>query len=260
MATACRARRPIESSGERARSRSSGSHDRDDGRLVWTNLTAWARSLAADNKPSYAPVNAIWLLDARTIGDFLSQARALLAASGPPVLLDLASGDPLRQRTAIFDAFGLARHDPKGLLLVRAALRYFRDSAGLRLAIHVLTLTVGHGDIFWHADNWLSRETCEAVQSELRWTWQEAEQLIAATAPEEWDRGGLGQDVAVLLHADPDRVDVALRALLILVSHADEEGLNAYQRLVALRPDLAEDGCARELRRHLEEFGFVSMW
>jgi hypothetical protein len=248
-------------------------HDPTDQRLHWTNLTGWARSLPHDSTASYAPVNTIWSLDARTIRDFLSQARAFLAVTGPPVLLDLASEDPQRQRTAILDAFAFARHDPKALLLVRAALRYFRDRSSLRLAIHVLALTIGHGDIFWHAGNWLPRATCEAVPPELRWTWHEAEQLIGATAPEEWDRGGLGQDVSVLLDADPDitdlleslwvrtsDVDVALRTLLILVSAAGEDGLNAYDRLIAKRPDLMEDDYVFELRHHLADVGFVSMW
>lgn len=81
--------------------------------------------------------------------------RSLPARRRPPALIDLASRDPVRQRAAIVDAFGLARNDARPLLLLRASLRYMRDRAALAPAIQVLTLTVGHGDIFWTPENWL---------------------------------------------------------------------------------------------------------
>jgi hypothetical protein len=139
-----------------------------------------------------------------------NQARAYLRADGPPALVDLAASDPLRQRAAVLDAFGLARNDVRPLLLLRSSLRYMRDRAALAPAIRVLTLTVGHGDVFWTADNWLPDAVCEVVRGELRWSVAEAEQLIAVTEPEEWCRGGLGQDVHALLDADATPVGSAL--------------------------------------------------
>ena len=138
----------------------------DAGKLHWTNLTAWARALPSDARPAAAPVDATFGLDERRLPGFLGEARAYLRADGPPALVDLASSDPVRQRAAIFDAFGLARGDARPLLLLRASLRYMRDRAALAHAIHVLTLTVGHGDIFWTADKWLPDAVRAAVRAE----------------------------------------------------------------------------------------------
>jgi hypothetical protein len=125
----------------------------DAGKLCWTNLTAWARSLASETQPAAAPVDATFGLHERGLPSFLRQARAYLRADGPAALADPASHDQVRQRAAVIDAFGLARHDPRPLLLLRACLRYMRDRAVLGPAIHILTLTVGHDDIFWTPDN-----------------------------------------------------------------------------------------------------------
>jgi hypothetical protein len=248
-------------------------HDPDNDRLHWTNLTAWARSLPPGSSPSAAPVNAIWTLDGRTLPHFLNQARSFLRAAGPPVLLDLASSDPRRQRAAIFDAFALARHDARPLLLVRAALRFLTDRIALAPAIHMLALTIGHGDIFWTASNWLPEDVCTAVKREFRWTPAEAEQLITAADGMGWGRGDLGQEVYILLYADPDfralmedvwdrtaNDDVAHRALLILIDDAGDQGLATWTRLLDRRPALAAHEFIGDLGLILEESGSFSLW
>jgi hypothetical protein len=245
----------------------------DAGVLHWTNLTAWARGLPSDARPAAAPVDATFCLDERRLSGVLGQARAYLRADGPPALIDLASSDPARQRAAIFDAFGLARHDPRPLLLLRASLRYMRERAALAPAIHILTLTVGHGDIFWTADNWLPERIRDAVRGEFRWSAAEVEQMIAITDHMEWDRGGLGQDVHALLDADPDvnhaiesvyvtttNDDVAHRCLLILIDAAGRDGLAEWTRLINRRPAFGTDDFAIELRRLLEESGVFTLW
>ena len=245
----------------------------DAGKLCWTNLTAWARSLASDAQPAAAPVDATFGLDERGLPSFLRQARAYLRADGPPALVDLASYDPVRQRAAVFDAFGLARRDPRPLLLLRASLRYMRDRSVLGPAIHILTLTVGHGDIFWTPDNWLSQSICDAVRRELRWSAAEVEQLIAVTEPGEWSRGNLGQDIHALLDADPNvnvaierayittpKDEVAYRCMLILIDAARKDALAEMTRLIDLRPALATDDFGIELRRQLEEDNFFRLW
>jgi hypothetical protein len=148
-----------------------------------------------------------------------------------------------------------------------------RDRAALAPAIQILTLTVGHGDILWTPGNWLPAPICDTVRAELRWSTAEVEQLIAITGPEEWDRGGLGQDVHALLDADPgvsraiEKVyvtttndDVAHRCLLILIDAAGRDGLAEWTRLIDRRPALATDDRTIELRRLLEEFGSFTLW
>jgi hypothetical protein len=246
----------------------------DAGRLYWTNLTSWTRTLTGDTQPAAAPVDATFQLDDRRgLPSFLRQARAYLRANGPAALVDLASHDPVRQRAAVIDAFGLARHDPRPLLLVRASLRYMRDRVVLAPAIHILMLTIGHGDIFWTPDNWLSQSICDAVRRELRWSPSEVEQLIAVTEPGEWSRGNLGQAVHVLLDADPSVNDVveqtyittsndevAFRCMLILIDAASTDALAEMTRLIELRPSLATDDFAIELRSRLEEANSFRLW
>lgn len=246
-------------------------HDAD--KMYWTNLTAWARALPSDAHAPAAPVDATFVLDSRRLPGFLRQARAYLRADGPAALVDLASPDPVRQRAAVGDAFGLARNDARPLLLLRASLRYLRDRAALAPAIHALTLTVGHGDIFWTERNWLPKPVCDAVRAELRWSPGEVEQLIAVTEPDDWWRGGLGQDVHALLDADPSvnsaieyvyvttqNDEVAYRCMLILIDGARHDGLAEWTRLIDRRPALATDDFAIELRRLLEEFSVFTLW
>jgi hypothetical protein len=127
----------------------------------------------------------------------------------PVPLLDLASGDPI-QWVAVADASRLARNDARPLLLLRASLRYMRDRAALA-RIHVLTLTVGRGDILSTADNWLPESVCNAVRRDLRWSAAEVEQPIAITDQSEWCRGGVRQRVHALLDADADVTHVIER-------------------------------------------------
>jgi hypothetical protein len=244
----------------------------DTGKLCWTNLTAWARALPSDAQPASAPVDATFRLDRRGLASFVRQAHAYLRADGPPALVDLASDDPVRQRSAVIDAFGLGRHDPRPLLLLRASLRYMHDHAVLVPAIRILTLTVGHGDIFWTPDNWLSKPICDAVRRELRWSAAEVEQLITVAEFDGWSRGGLGEDVHALLDADPNvsvaierasittpNDEVALRCMLILIDAA-QDALAEMTRLIELRPTLAADELAVELRRQLLEDNFFRLW
>lgn len=245
----------------------------DAGRMHWTNLTAWARALSNDSRPAAAPVDPSFIFDGQRLSSFLAEARSFLSASGPPALIDLASDDPSRQRAAIVDSFGLARNDARPLLLLRASLRYMRDPDVCALAIHALTLTVGHGDIFWTPSNWLPDSVRKTVRREFRWSPDEAEQLIAAAASEEWCRGGRGQDVHALLDADPNMIavinrvfvqtqndDVAYRCLLILIDAAGDRGLAEWARLTSLRRDLADQDLVLELRRLLGECQFFTLW
>lgn len=249
--------------------------DPDSGSLHWTNLTAWARSQSREAPPRAAPVSATWRLNSRTLGQFVLEARAFLAASGPPALLGLADPDPRVQRDAVYDAFALGRRDARALLLLRAALRYLDAPEALRPAIHFLALCVGHGDIAWSAANWLDDRIRSHVRNHFDWSDEEYRKLLAAPDPEEWSRGGLGQDVAALVCSGwgPDvekalqRVavgsneDAASAALMLLISGI--EGSDAIAVLDSLEPKLrALKGSTwvSELRACITEHGSVSLW
>jgi len=148
-------------------------HDPETGRLLWTNLTAWARAATTSVPVREAPVSGVWNLDRRTLPHFVSEARDFLRASGPPVLVGLADEDPAIQRSAIYDAFALGRRDARPLLLVQASLRYMEDPSVLRLAIHALCLCVGHGDIYWTPRNWIDPVVRSKVRKEMNWNYED---------------------------------------------------------------------------------------
>jgi hypothetical protein len=243
------------------------------GRLYWTNLTAWARS-QPDPSARQAPVSSRCWLESRTLGTFVAEAREFLRASGPPSLIGLADNEAAIQRAAVYDAFALGRHDARALLLLRASLRYLRDPAPLRFAIHVLALCIGHGDTFYTSRNWIAPAVAKRVRREFSWSYDELCQLLSAADPEEYVRGGLGQDVAVLvgdgwapdverqlenviLNAD---LSAAWPALMLLIADARGDALETYDRLVPCSRTLPTDPAVQELRIVLVEFGSVGMW
>jgi Domain of unknown function (DUF4365) len=247
-------------------------HDPPRG-LYWTNLTAWARS---NTNPSarFSPVTNRCRLETRTLRDFIAEAREFLRASGPPSLLGLADEDPVIQRGAVYDAFALGRHEARALLLLRASLRYLHDPGPLGFAIHVLALCIGHGDTFYTARTWIDPAVAARVRREFSWSYDEVCQLLSAAEPDEYCRGGLGQDVAVLVGSGwaPDvehqlervvrkaDLSAALPALMMLVADAYEDGLAVFDRLVSSSRALRTDPTARELRSVLVEHGYVTMW
>jgi Domain of unknown function (DUF4365) len=247
-------------------------HDRSVG-LHWINVSSWARA-QPDPAPSKVRIEHSWLLEARTLPDFIAEAREYLRASGPPSLIGLADDDPTIQRAAVYDAFALGRHDARALLLLRASLRYLCDPAPLGFAIHVLALCIGHGDTFYTPRNWISRDVASRVRQSFTWSYEETCKILAAAEPDEYVRGGLGQDAAVLACDGwaPDieerlaevvlkaELSAAWPALMLLLSGTHDDALALFDRLVPLSRSLRSDPAATELRAVLVEHGELSMW
>jgi len=248
-------------------------HDPDDDGLRWINLTAWARAQECPPSPMEAPLDGTFTLSSHTLEALVAEARGFIAVSGPPALVGLADTNPDIQRAAIYDAFALGRRDPRPLLLLRAAVRYLVDRESLRLAVSVLTLCVGHGDIFWHAGNWLAQEVRDTVRASFDWSYDELCQLLISADPEEYERGGMGQNVYAVvwpggMAAREGLEDVVLRAplesawpaLMMLVDNAGEDALDLYDRLIPSSQSLQEEPAVRELRLILVDHGYVSMY
>jgi hypothetical protein len=250
-------------------------HDPESGHLPWINLTAWARAHSGEDPlPPSVTLDDDNALSAHTLPQFVAEARHFLRASGSPALLGLASNDPTIQEAAVYDAFALGRTDARALLLLRSSLRYLSDPRPLRLAIHVFALCVGHGDIFWSARNWLPSEIRGRVVAEMDWSYDELRKLLGAADPEEYSRGGRGQDIAAIVSAGwaPDvedhlasvarraPFDVAWPALMLLVTQAGEDGLAVVDSVVPGSRSLAGEGVVAELRSILLEHGWTTMW
>jgi hypothetical protein len=249
--------------------------DPNTGRLPWINLTAWARAKGGgDRVPTAVELDDAYSLSASTLPQFVAEARDFLRASGSAALLGLARDDPTIQRAAVYDAFALGRTDPRALLLLRSTLRYISDPRPLRLAIQILALCAGHGDIFWSARNWIPAEIRARVVAEMEWSYDELCKLLAAADHEEYSRGGLGQDVAAIVGAGwaPDvenqlvevarraSFDVAWPALMLLITQAGEDGLEVFDDVVPQSRSLASEAVVAELRSILLEYGFATLW
>jgi len=247
-------------------------YDPERERLHWINLTAWARS-QPPTLPQVVPVSSTWALDERTLPSLVNEARAFLAASGPPALVGLVDTDPTRQLDAVHDAFALGRRDPRPLLLLGASVRYL-DAQVLPLAIQILTLCVGHGDISWSPQNWIDEAVKAQVRSRLDWSYEDTCLLLAAPQDDEWRRGGLGQDVAALVGHGwaPDvsrlleRIAVdtpaesAWPAVMLLVEHHGESALSLLESLVERSAVLRAHPMIGDLRAGLREHGYLSLW
>jgi hypothetical protein len=127
------------------------------------------------------------------------------------------------------------------------------DPRPLRLAIEILALCAGRGDIFWSARNWVPSEIRGRVVAEMNWSYEELCKLLAAADHEEYSRGGLGQDIAAIVGAGwaPDvehqladvarraPFDVAWPALMLLITRAGEDGLDVFDDVMPKSRSLA---------------------
>lgn len=250
-------------------------HDPNRDALYWTNLTSWSRAHLAQPGDLTATMSSL-SLTSKSLPGFLDEARAFLSASGLPALLGLADDDEQQQIRAVHDAFALGRHDPRPLLLIRRSLMALSDPA-LVEAVRTLTLAlvVSHGDIYWHAGNWIDDRVRARVSQELAdWTLPEATRLLALPEPEEWSRGGLGQDVAALIGSgwgpDVERLletvarmqpfAAAWPALTLLVSAAGENGPETFAEIVPRSPALRSSELVAELGSVLHEHGSAYLW
>jgi hypothetical protein len=241
--------------------------------LHWVDLTAWANNQPKVSPPTSCPVDPQNLLCAATLDVFVQLMRRRLRELAEPAVLDLAAQDPLAQSRAVWDCWALGRRDARALLLLRASLRWLADVDASWPAIHVLSLATPHSDVFWSSETRLPEDTIARLSATFRWSVEEAELLLAAPAPDMWDRGNLGQSVYMLLVADPDHerllrsvvegatdVEIAWTAARILVSLAGEAGLAVLETLTATSPVLQGELMVAELRQTLLELGEVSMF
>lgn len=129
-------------------------------------------------------------------------------------------------------------------------------------------------DIFWHSLNWIDNEIRQQVRPHFDWTPKELCHLLSASGPEEWTRGGLGQDVTAIVCATWGREiersleqvaleadeDAAWPALMLLVTSSGRDQLETIDRLVPRARTLGASAMVHELRATVAEHGYVSMW
>jgi hypothetical protein len=249
-------------------------YDPDTERVHWVVLSTWARRLKERDTKSYCHVPADNVLSRETLVEFVRLARSEMRQRNAEALLELFSADGRTQPRAVYDCLALGRSDPRGLLLLRAALRWLTDLNALWGAIQVLSFATPHPDIGWASDTWLPDEIKTPVVNSFRWSEEEVALLLSAPAGDMWERGDLGIAVFMLLTADPEiepmleRVatnhardeDVAWPAVMVRVHLAGEDGLAVLDQLLGSAPNLAAIPTVTELRGTLQEHGHVSIW
>jgi hypothetical protein len=241
--------------------------------LFWVNLTEHLRTTGDLESLTSIPVLDTNTLSAETLDVFLREARAFLHANRYPQAFAIIDGDPEEQLSTISDLFAVGRRNAAPLLLLRALLEDLED-APFAAAVAVLALCAGHGDIYWSSTIWLEENVRARVRRSMNWTYRELVRLLAAPEPDDWQRGGQGQNVAALVECDwgPQRRNmlktIVLRedersawpALMLLVTHADTSALELYERLVPASRSLRGHPAAIELGAVLRTHGYASLW
>jgi hypothetical protein len=249
-------------------------HVPGDETLYFANLTSWARELAPHESPSFCPVSKENRLNAETLPWWVAEVRRELAGrSSPSPVLDLMAADGLHQASAVLDCLAIGRTDARALKMLRASLPWLADVDATWPAIQILSLATPHPDIFWTPATRLPEAVRLEVRETFRWTTGEVELLLAAPAPSMWQRGGLGQDVYMLLTADPDHEakletvaastadeQITTQATLVRVALAGDDGIAILRRIVAQAPSLERNPLIAELASTLRDHGSVSLF
>jgi hypothetical protein len=229
-------------------------HDPNTGRLYWCDISGYLRDHPNESPISIA-VSAESVLDKASLnGEFLERIRrnseqSRLARS----LLDLCSDSTDLQVASILSCFRASMSDQRPLVLVRRLIGSFTGPS-YRAALHMLTLMTPHADIIWTSQNRLPESIRTAVSGTFCWTESELVHMIANLDWEEWQRGGSGEDLYMLLNGDPeiqsklrrllttavaDRDErVAWTSLYLLIYWAGEKGRDEYEQITIDLPEV----------------------
>jgi hypothetical protein len=189
-------------------------------------------------------------------------------------VLQLASARRRHQGEALEDCFVYGRTDPRVFGLIRKLLFGFKGSV-FRLALTILAHATPHPDIPWSENNWVPETMKDALRQHFRWRVGEIITLLTRVDWTEWERGGMGQNVHMLLRQDPKieakaeraayramqtgNEEAAWGALYLSVAWAGEDGKQKYESMLAREPRFRGLQLAGELEWMLGEFGFATL-
>lgn len=238
--------------------------------LRWVNLTT---ALRKDPECSAVFVADTARLDAPGQSDaLLTSVRSSLR---PGLPMELGSRSVDDQGSAVWDCFALARQNAAALVALRRSFLAMDDRA-CRSAVVALSLCTPHPDVLWTQDNWLPPTVQRAVCDSMRWSVQEAWQLLVLIGSEGgFARGSFGQSIYMLLVQHPDcedlirqtamgaaseDPDVTLWAVLLLLHLSGRRGPEEWHALLAARPEIASMPLAAEYAEVLRADGCISAW
>ena len=188
--------------------------------------------------------------------------------------MQLTSAARLHQGEALEDCFAYGRTDPRVFGLSRKLLFGFKGRL-FRLALSILAHATPHPDIIWCESNWVSDKMNPEIQRHFRWRVSEIISLLARVDWSEWERGGMGQNVYMLLTQDPKieakveqaaylalragKEDAAWAALYLSVAWAGNNGKQKYESMLTREPRFRDLQLASELEWALGEFGYATL-
>ena len=187
--------------------------------------------------------------------------------------MNLLSPDPF-QTGAVYDAWALARSEPKYLLLLRRFLLDLQPEA-TRRSLWLLSHVGSHPNIFYSKDTWIKPEAEELLLPSFRWSPEELAHMLRAIDTEDYGRGTLGECLDVLLYEDPNIVQKptitiklllkdpdttqAVRAATLSLTHARDQR-KQLALLIADHPGLMEDEWFQDIAAAVEESGKFSLY
>jgi hypothetical protein len=245
-------------------------YDPADQALRWADLTGYLRTHPEQDSGS-VPVSRNSLLNDLTLCSDLIPALSGYSTGGAIELNLLSPGD--LQPDAVFDAWGLGRHDARYLLLLRRLVLEL-DPLATRNAIYVLGHATPHPDIFWTEDNWILPEIKTRVRKSFHWSPEEIAHMVRVIEPEEWGRGTLGQSFDMMVYEDPKGMSVLNQSMALLIE-SDPEFAVRVATLILIRsedqrhelslmvreyPGLMSISWFREIAATIEQFGYVSLY
>lgn len=199
-------------------------HDPEIKQLFWCDISQFLRDHPqSSDLPASIPVAADSVLDTQSLHASFLQGIRRSAALSPFArsLLDLCSDSADLQVASILGCFQASRADPRPLLLVRRLIGSFTGPS-YGAAVHMLTLMTPHGDIMWTPQNRLADPIRSAVAASFRWTDSELLHMLSGLDWEEWQRGCSGEDLYMLLLADPGIRAKLRRVLAVALSEGNE--------------------------------------
>jgi Domain of unknown function (DUF4365) len=250
--------------------------DPDTQRVYWCSITDYLNR-QGDHRPSEIPISAGDVLTADTIERHFKPCFRKLAGiqTAGLAVLQLASAHRRHQGQALVDCFAYGRSDPRVFALIRKLMFGFKGDV-FRLALTVIAHATPHPDIMWSDSNWVPETMKAALRHHLRWRVGEIVALLTRVAWSEWERGGMGQNVHMLLRQDPDieakaeraayramqdgNEEAAWAALYLSVAWAGENGREKYQSMIRREPRFRGLQLAGELEWALGEFGYATLY
>lgn len=248
-------------------------HDPDDGLVRWCDISGFV-SLEHNSTATHIPVPRDAILDVNRLHSRLR--NAVLTRSGilRHPLIHALSRDSDVSESAILDCFALGRSEARIFIGLRYLLRALYEEV-VSAFVHVLAHLTPRPDAFWRSGHWISEDVKEALQPHLKWQPDEIFRLLQATEFEEFERGGMGQSLYMLLVQDTDVVnkmldvvvqagnsnlEVANIALYLHLYWLGENAPKQFTSLLSTYPELASLPDIPEINQQLQDYGYLAMF